>query len=506
MLRSMIIFFSILFFCTVSNTYADIAYQMAITSKPYTFDPCIAKDTDSVTILVQLFDRLFMRTPEGEILPELIEKYQISKDRKKYQFTLKDNIFFHDGKAIESYDVLYTLKKSIKTKQYYLKGLKLIDGASSFYKQSTTDLAGFRIIDSKNFEIDLLHPFPVFIELLTDVNLSIISRDFEQNLKRNLIIGSGPYKLDSVKDDKVILSRFDKYWDHNITIDKIIYRVVNNEKAALELLKNNLIDNTHPFKLLNSFVDNTWTHYNFFHSSVRFIGFNISNHLLRDENVRKALISILPVEELHKKFNQNHTIPIGFFLPYGLPGYIAENWRPYMDKASALQTLKDVTWNGHVTLTTYLPDDDINQISESICNVWLSNNIPCKLKKVSLNEFIKLSKENRTEVFIAKLMPNVPTARELLFFFKSDSSFNIFGVKDAEIDKLFDESLYYSSLHDRVGAYQDINRLIEKQSYAIPLQYMGQQNFYIKKKFIIPPIGINGPYFLRVNAIGVNNE
>src|ERR1700751_4725529 len=86
-----------------------VRYQLALTSPPTTHDPAKSFDTDSSTVIVQLFDPLFIRSPDGNVVPILAENYEVSTNRTEYRIHLRKDLQFHDGSPISPKDVVFSL-------------------------------------------------------------------------------------------------------------------------------------------------------------------------------------------------------------------------------------------------------------------------------------------------------------------------------------------------------------------------------------------------------------
>jgi peptide/nickel transport system substrate-binding protein len=58
-----------------------------------------------------IYDTLFTEDAKGQIKPQMVESYQISKDEKTWTFKLRAGLEFHDGKPVTSADVVASLKR-----------------------------------------------------------------------------------------------------------------------------------------------------------------------------------------------------------------------------------------------------------------------------------------------------------------------------------------------------------------------------------------------------------
>ena len=56
-----------------------------------------------------IYDTLFATDANGEVKPQMVDKYTISDDKLKWTFTLRDGLLFHDGAPVTSEDVIASL-------------------------------------------------------------------------------------------------------------------------------------------------------------------------------------------------------------------------------------------------------------------------------------------------------------------------------------------------------------------------------------------------------------
>src|SRR5262245_60384009 len=47
-----------------------------------------------------IYDTLFGMDSKGKIAPQMVDKYEVSPDKKTWTFTLRDGLEFHDGTAV----------------------------------------------------------------------------------------------------------------------------------------------------------------------------------------------------------------------------------------------------------------------------------------------------------------------------------------------------------------------------------------------------------------------
>src|SRR6266567_723104 len=58
-----------------------------------------------------IYDTLFAMDAKGEIKPQMVDKYEVSKDQLTYTLTLRDGLSWHDGKPVTTEDCVASIKR-----------------------------------------------------------------------------------------------------------------------------------------------------------------------------------------------------------------------------------------------------------------------------------------------------------------------------------------------------------------------------------------------------------
>ncbi|MEO6269315.1 MAG: ABC transporter substrate-binding protein [Lautropia sp.] len=153
-----------------------------------------------------IYETLFTTDANGDVKPQMVDKYTISEDKLKWTFTLRDGLVFHDGAPVTSDDVIVSLQRWGSKDA---TGQKLM----SFVKAMTA-------VDAKTFEISLNSPTGLMLLALGKPSSNvpfIMPKRVAQTPGGEQIreyVGSGPFvfKVDEWKPgDKAVYVKFDKY-------------------------------------------------------------------------------------------------------------------------------------------------------------------------------------------------------------------------------------------------------------------------------------------------------
>jgi ABC-type transport system substrate-binding protein len=199
-------------------------YTEGLMGQLTTMNPLLARSSVDRDVTRLLFSGLTKyNASTGKIEPDLAE-YTVSGDRKVYTFTLKKDLFWHDGEPLTVDDVMYTYKVVLQNQSF----------PNKFLQDAFKDIDIQRISDHE-VSFKLSKPYSFFLSNVTlgilpkhILNLvpieSLSSHDF--NLHP---IGSGPFMFSSydpgMRESRIVLKRFDKYYGGAAHIDSVVFRV-----------------------------------------------------------------------------------------------------------------------------------------------------------------------------------------------------------------------------------------------------------------------------------------
>lgn len=210
------------------------SYSEGLIGQPRFLNPIYAQTNDVDRDLVELlFSGLMKHAPNGELVPQLAKEYQILEDGKVYEFTLKDNLVWHDKKPFTVDDVIFTIE-TIQNPDFK-SPLRVSWSGIEVDKVSDTIL-----------RFKLQKPSSIFLEYCTvkimpeHIWNSISPENFQLSTYNFKPVGSGPYKLESLEQDSegkiklLNLARNPFYFEEGPYIPKITFYFFNNEKDLLK--------------------------------------------------------------------------------------------------------------------------------------------------------------------------------------------------------------------------------------------------------------------------------
>src|SRR5690606_32882866 len=76
---------------------------------PRFINPLLATSDTDKDLTALIYSGLLRIGPDGSLIPDLAESYEISDDGLTYTFTLKPNLTWHDGRKLTARDIVFTV-------------------------------------------------------------------------------------------------------------------------------------------------------------------------------------------------------------------------------------------------------------------------------------------------------------------------------------------------------------------------------------------------------------
>lgn len=204
------------------------------------------------------------------VVPGLAEKWEKNADASQWTFHLRKGVKFHDdpsfsdgkGREVTAKDFIFCFEKlcsaSPENQQFGNTFKDRVVGANEYF-QSTIDkkplaggVAGIKAIDDYTIQINLLHPFAGFLNILSTPGCWVYPYEAYEKYgvdMRVKCVGTGPFQVKSIKEgEAVILERNPNYWnvdEHGNQLpylDAVKFTFIKEKKSALLEFKRGNLD------------------------------------------------------------------------------------------------------------------------------------------------------------------------------------------------------------------------------------------------------------------------
>ncbi len=294
------------------------SYTEGVIGQPRFINPIYGETNDIDRTLIDLiYSGLMAYDKNGQIIKDLAEDYKISEDGKIYEFTLKNNVFWQDGKPLTTDDIIFTIK-TIQNSDY-----------KSPLRANWLDI-DIEKISNKSFRFILRSSYNSFLEncavkiIPQHVWKDILPESFALSSYNLQPIGSGPYVFSELEQTNtgfiksIGLEASRKYYNRLPYISNIYFKFFDNKEDFINAANQKNIEGFSLAYLDNNEVgaykeiNQGWS------SGEKFKSYSLSlpryfavffnsaatpqkTNIFSDENIRKALNYSVNKEELIKK-------------------------------------------------------------------------------------------------------------------------------------------------------------------------------------------------------------
>jgi len=222
-----------------------------IVGEPKTFNYALSQESPNVFGLI--YEGMITEDGlTGELQPGLAEKWEISKDKKRIVFTLRDGLKWSDGQPLTADDVVFTYN------DIYFNEAIPTDTRDVFRIGKSRALPTVRKLSDLQIEFSVPEPFAPFLRfaggaaILPKHALETAVKTKDQNGKPRFlttwgtdsdpkkVIVNGPYTLESYNtSERVVFRRNPHYWRRDPQgnpqpyIERLIWQIVENTDTAL---------------------------------------------------------------------------------------------------------------------------------------------------------------------------------------------------------------------------------------------------------------------------------
>lgn len=354
----------------------------------------------------------------------------VSDDNLTYSFELKDGVKFHDGSALTSTDVQYTLTRLL-AKQAEADSFVYIQGGQDVVDGKATELSGFAIQDDRHFTITLREVFSSFLNMLAQFYANIYPHEACEAAGDDWghgtnFIGTGPYKL-TANDEQttVTLDAFEDYHEGKPSIDRINVTYTAQADQRMMRYKSGACDLCFfDPSLLEQYRNDADVKDQIAYAATgatQFVNLNLNDDRLKDVRVRQALSLAINRQELCDTVLAGAAQPCSGFVPPSVTGYTEGNDVLPYDPDQARQLLSD-TGVSNLTLDAIARDSE-NDVMVAIQGYWQAIGVTLNIRQVDNSTYSSERKAGNMIVGMVRWSTLSYVGCEMMAsFFRSDNA------------------------------------------------------------------------------------
>jgi len=249
-----------------------------------TMDTHHGLDAPTFTILDHMVESLLELTPKGEIVPRLVEKWEVSADATEFTLKLKKGIKFHDGTPFNAEAVKVNFDRRLDPK------------AATKYGFLVAPISSVTVVDEYTVKITTKAPFAALVSNLTHQangmqSPAALKKSWDKPL--TMPIGTGPFIFKEwVPGNKFVMVRNDNYWGKKPSLQEVTWRVIPDDASRVVALETGEVQaavRIPPFDIPRLRANPKLTVLSAASVRTIFLGFNALKEPFNDKRVRQAI-------------------------------------------------------------------------------------------------------------------------------------------------------------------------------------------------------------------------
>ena len=436
-IKQKLVFLTVLIFSTLVFAQDLKRFTVIEAVREHDLNPQTTSYASDAQMLTGLYEGLFTYDPVN-LSPTyaIATDYRISRDKKRWTFTINANACFSNGEKITAADVRDSWLRLLSTPNApYASLLDVIVGAEAYRtgKGSADEVAIYANTES-SLSIHLIKPANYLPRVLCHSAFSIVHR--------NPTVYSGPFYLDDMQAGYYSLKKNEYYWDKDsVELDQIVFYQSNDEIENAYYFNTGIADWVTASLDTSYLIDKNAFHYNAEFATSYFF-FKADDSVWSYPEFRTALFEAVPWEELRK----DYYVQAQTFV-YPLSGYPEINGYSYTDAAEA-KNLMDaarekygIAQDKTLTLLFEMPENSVSSERLALLSdAWAPLGVELQVRTKTAYEYYGNVRASNANMFIYTWIGDFADPLAFLELFRGDSTLNDSGWKNAEYDRLINEA------------------------------------------------------------------
>ncbi|MDQ4134222.1 MAG: ABC transporter substrate-binding protein [Actinomycetota bacterium] len=449
--------------------------------RPQSLDPAQARSPSEFLLAEQLFDGLTTFDPvTHQAQPAVAASWESSPDMKAWNFTIRPDAKFGNGRPITADDVKYTLERIARkgSQSPAATQLELIGGFKPFnITGKAANLAGVVVPAPNVVHIAVDQPLAVLPEILGNPMYGIVPREAVEAQAPSppfdvQPVGSGPFVLQSRTETVLHLVPAP---DRNVTLRGVdAYMARDPAGSYAAFLRGGLDWAEVPPDQVEPVPEKRGRDTFGPYAAELFYGFNLKNPKFKDQRFRQAIVQAIDREAIVRLVYGGSVRPSSGLVADGVPGYQpnACGDRCAYNPERARQLVAEA-FGGKPPPQIQIDFDD-NPTQSAVAQAMQANlrdvGIPSALRPHPYGDYLRFALGGQQELFRLGWIGSHPSPDAFLTpLFQSGMSDNITGFSSPPVDQLLSRARAEPDPQKRFATYQEAEKLVMDQVPVLPI-------------------------------------
>lgn len=461
----------------------DKDFIYAVDTEPSGLDPHKATAHASIRVHKSIYNRLTMHDEGLNVQPELATKWEFDEANNTYTFTIRQGVKFHNDREMTADDVVYSYQRILD------------EATASPAANNFNTVEKVEALDPNTVQFTLSGPDATFLGYTASAYAAIVPKEVveENGDLTNTACGTGPFMLkEYIEGNQIVLEKNPNYFMEGLPkLDSLTFVLMADEGSRLNALRTGAVHlakmTTTSLPLVENNPDIVVMDY--LSANYDFLGFNLDEGPCADVRVRQALSMIVDRQEIIDLIYDGYAEITGPVVVAMKKWAIDLSENPYykhdVEAGKALLAEAGYPDGFDLEITagiTPLTSEVAQVLKSQFDKVGIKTTVVVKESSAAIDDW-----RNRThQSLISSNGGGLDPDRGVGFFFRSDSSVNVWGYNNPEIDRIAKEGKVEMDEAARKALYDQAQEILVEE---------------------VPNLVLVSPsefYFARANVDGLN--
>ncbi len=432
-----------------------------------------------------VFSGLTRLGPDGTVLPDLAESWDISDDGLTYKFHLRQRVVWHDGQPFTADDVMFTYSA-------------IQDPAFQGDPDLNELLRNVTVTKDDDATVSL-HLTQPFAPLLAHLTVGILPAHLLDGLDAEGLysgpfnqqpVGTGPFQVTAVASDHVDLTANSSYYLGKPSIDRLELRLYPDDASLVTALKQNEVQGAFFRTSLSSVdrynlaINHAWDVLQLPSTTSTVLFFNTTVQPLEDKNVRQALAYATDRAKIIIDDANDQGALANSAIPNGTWAYSAVLDRYPFDPAEAGRLLDEDGWtlqdngvrakNGQELRLKIVTNEDVQRvaIAQAIAQGWSAIGVPTEVSTQGPTTLLRDTLTPRLFLVALYGLDSGPDPDPYPSYHTSQArpgGNNLSGFSDPQADSILQNARQTTDLGSRLSLYRQFQEIFATELPTLPL-------------------------------------
>ncbi|MDR5867144.1 peptide ABC transporter substrate-binding protein [Halomonas koreensis] len=449
-------------------------------------------------ILMDVYEGLVKKAPDGELLPGMAESWEVSEDGLTYTFHLREDAAWSDGEPVTAEDFVFgwrhLLDPANASKYAYM--LYPVAGAEAVNigERPPEALGVASLDDGRTFRVTLEAPTPYFLQQLTHYTAYPAPQHTHERygddwVKLDNIVTNGAFTpVEWVSQSHIDVRPNPAYYDADaVTLDGVTYHTIEDRNAGVSRFRAGELDimreySSSMYDLLEEELPEA-THMSTYLGSYYYVFNHREGHPTTDPRVREALNLAARRQVISEQIMDGTFQPARSFVPDGIAHYDVQEMALEGDMDARLARAREL-----LEAAGYGPDnplrlrlrynttDEHKKIAVAMAAMWRPLGVEVEMINAEATVHYQTIAEGDFDIARAGWIADYNDAENFLTLLHTGVGNNYGAYSNPQYDALLDRAAETLDLDERQRLLQQAEALALEDDALIPMLYYVSRN------------------------------